>query len=132
MMVARSVGSWFVPWEVVWHWEGNNADGLIAANGGVVLFANNDASNVMRLDPATGRASIAHDKINTGGRPVAQERRAVPRVPGTQPGILQRKPQRKVFASSYRGEPFECVWSTGSDRCGIGLESVPCRWRTGP
>ena len=33
-------------WNVVWSWEGNNADGLIAGDGGTVLFANNDASNV--------------------------------------------------------------------------------------
>src|SRR5690606_12232148 len=48
-------------WEVVWSWEGNNADGLIADRDGSMLFANNDASNVMRLDPATGLATVIHD-----------------------------------------------------------------------
>ena len=42
-------------WTAVWSWEGNNADGPIAGDNGTVLFANNDASNVMKLDPATGR-----------------------------------------------------------------------------
>jgi hypothetical protein len=41
-------------WKVVWSWEGNNADGPIAGDNGALLFANNDASNVMKLDPATG------------------------------------------------------------------------------
>lgn len=41
-------------WKTVWSWEGNNADGIIAGDTGTLLFANNDASNVMRLDPATG------------------------------------------------------------------------------
>jgi hypothetical protein len=38
-------------WKVVWSWEGNNVDGPIAGENGTVLFANNDASNVMQLDP---------------------------------------------------------------------------------
>ena len=38
-------------WKVVWSWEGNNVDGPIAGDNGTVLFANNDASNVMQLDP---------------------------------------------------------------------------------
>src|SRR5688572_10753444 len=38
-------------WKTVWAWEGNNADGLIAGDSGSLLFANNDASNVMRMDP---------------------------------------------------------------------------------
>ena len=54
-------------WKVVWSWEGNNADGPIAGDNGTVLFANNDASNVMQLDPATGLAKIVHRDTNTGG-----------------------------------------------------------------
>ena len=45
-------------WKVVWSWEGNNVDGPIAGENGTVLFANNDASNVMQLDPSTGLAKI--------------------------------------------------------------------------
>lgn len=35
-------------WKVVWSWEGNNADGIIAGDAGTMLFANNDASNVTK------------------------------------------------------------------------------------
>ena len=45
-------------WKVVWSWEGNNVDGPIAGDNGSVLFANNDASNVMQMDPATGLAKV--------------------------------------------------------------------------
>src|SRR5438067_1084761 len=46
-------------WKVVWSWEGNNVDGPIAGDNGTVLFANNDASNVMQLDPSKiGRAHV--------------------------------------------------------------------------
>src|SRR5688500_485447 len=40
-------------WKTVWDWQGNNADGPIAGDGGTLLFANNDANNVMRMDPKT-------------------------------------------------------------------------------
>src|SRR5262245_28833523 len=54
-------------WKIVWSWEGNNADGPIANEDGTLLFANNDASNVMKLDPATGLATVVYDNVNTGG-----------------------------------------------------------------
>jgi len=54
-------------WKTVWDWQGNNADGPIAGDGGTILFANNDASNVMRMDPKTGLATVIHKDVNTGG-----------------------------------------------------------------
>ena len=54
-------------WKVVWSWEGNNVDGPIAGDNGTVLFANNDASNVMQMDPATGLAKVVYRNTNTGG-----------------------------------------------------------------
>ena len=50
-----------------WSWEGNNADGLVASNKGTILFANNDAGNVMQMDPATGPATVDYRDTNTGG-----------------------------------------------------------------
>ena len=68
-------------WKVVWAWEGNNADGPIAGADGKILFANQDASNVMELDPATGLAK-SHPRQHEHRRRVVaqQERRAVRRV----------------------------------------------------
>src|SRR5450755_2488538 len=54
-------------WKVVWSWEGNNVDGPIAGDNGTVLFANNDASNVMQMDPATGLAKVVYSNANTAG-----------------------------------------------------------------
>jgi hypothetical protein len=56
------------PWRVVWSWQGNNVDGPIAGDNGTALFANNDASNIMQLDPSAGLAKIVHPDTNTGGR----------------------------------------------------------------
>ena len=103
-------------WKVVWSWEGNNADGLIAGDGGAVLFANNDASNVMRLDPATGLATIIHDDANTGGALSRSKNGALFLVSrGLGSGIVQLEPERKVLASSFRGEPLECVGGVLND-----------------
>ncbi len=103
-------------WEVVWSWEGNNADGLIAGEDGTVLFANNDASNVMRLDPGTGLATIIHEDTNTGGALSRSKSGALfLAARGLGSAILQLEPERRVLADSYQGEPLECVGGVLND-----------------
>jgi gluconolactonase len=103
-------------WKVVWSWEGNNADGPIAGEDGSLLFANQDASNVMRLDPATGLATIIHDDTNTGGA-LARSKSGALFVAsrGLGSAILQLEPQRKVLADTVRGEPLDCVGGVPTD-----------------
>jgi gluconolactonase len=104
-------------WKVVWAWEGNNADGPIAGKGGTLLFANNDASNVMELDPVTGLARVLFDDTHTGGA-VSRSRNGALflAVRGMgHSGIEQLEPQRKVFAKTYDGEPLECTGGTVND-----------------
>jgi sugar lactone lactonase YvrE len=103
-------------WKVVWQWEGNNADGIMAGDGGEMLFANNDASNVMRLDPATGLATIIHTDTNTGGALSRSKNGALFLASrGLHAGVLQLEPERKVFASSFNGEPLECAGGVLND-----------------
>ena len=103
-------------WKVVWHWEGNNADGPIAGDDGKMLFANNDASNVMEVDPSTGLARIVHDDVNTGGAVSRSKNGALFVLSrGLGGGILQLEPQRKVLANSFNGEPFECIGGVPND-----------------
>ncbi len=67
-------------WKVVWSWEGNNVDGPIAGDNGTVLFANNDASNVMQMDPSTGLAKMLYCEHEHRRRGLPrQERRIVRR-----------------------------------------------------
>ncbi len=103
-------------WKVVWSWEGNNVDGPIAGDNGTVLFANNDAGNVMQLDPATGLAKILYGNINTAGA-VSRGKNGALFVAerGLGSDILQLEPQRKVLAKSFRGEPLECVGGVIND-----------------
>jgi sugar lactone lactonase YvrE len=103
-------------WKVVWQWEGNNADGLIAGDAGTLLFANNDASNVMRLEPATGLATIIHRDTNTGGAVSRSKSGALfLAMRGLNTGILQLEPQRQPLATSFRGEPLDCAGGVIND-----------------
>lgn len=103
-------------WTDVWNWEGNNVDGIIAGDDGTLWFANNDASNVMRFDTATGRALVVHDDTNTGG---ALSRSADGALfvasRGVGGGVLQLEPERRMFADSYDGEPLDCLGATLND-----------------
>ncbi|WP_428096243.1 SMP-30/gluconolactonase/LRE family protein [Candidatus Rariloculus sp.] len=103
-------------WKVVWSWEGNNADGIVAGNGSAMLFANNDASNVMELDPGTGRATVLYSDTNTGGALSRSKTGALfLAVRGLGVGIEQLEPRREMFASSFAGEPLECVGGVMND-----------------
>ena len=119
-------------WKVVWSWEGNNADGPIAGDNGALLFANNDASNVMKLDPATGLATVVHKDTNTGGALSRSKNGALfLAARGLHASIMQLEPARKVFASSFRGQPLECIGGVLNDlaadsRGGVYLS--PLRW----
>ncbi|HVY63267.1 MAG TPA: SMP-30/gluconolactonase/LRE family protein [Gammaproteobacteria bacterium] len=103
-------------WKVVWAWEGNNVDGPIAADDGSVLFANNDAGNVMKMDPATGLATVVFDHTNTGGALSRSKNGALfLAVRGLGGGIEQLEPQRRMFANTFNGEPLECAGGVVND-----------------
>ena len=103
-------------WKVVWSWEGNNVDGPIAGDNGTVLFANNDASNVMQIDPSTGLAKILYRDTNTGGA-VSRSKNGALFVAerGLGSAIEQLEPQRKMLANSFHGEPLDCVGGVVND-----------------
>jgi gluconolactonase len=103
-------------WKVVWSWDGNNVDGPIADDAGGLLFANNDAGNVMKLDPATGLATVIHSETNTGGALTRSKNGALFLASrGLNSAIVQLEPKRKVFASSFRGEPLDCIGGVLND-----------------
>jgi gluconolactonase len=97
-------------WKVVWAWEGNNVDGPIATKDGKLIFANNDASNIMEMDPATGLAKIVYSNTNTSGA-VSRSKNGALFVAerGLPAAIEQLEPQRKMLANSFHGEPLECA-----------------------
>ncbi len=103
-------------WRLVWAWEGNNADGPIAMDNGSMLIANQDASNVMELDPATSLARIIHDDTNTGGAVSRSKSGAlVLGMRGLGSGVMQLEPERRIFANTIDGEAFDCVGGVVND-----------------
>lgn len=103
-------------WRVVWSWQGNNADGPIAGEDGKLLMANQDASNVMELDPATSLARIIHEDTNTGGAVSRSKNGALfVGMRGLGSGVMQLEPERKVFADSLNGQPFDCAGGVVND-----------------
>ena len=112
-------------WRVVWAWEGNNADGPIAADNGTLLFANNDAGNVMQLDPATGLARIRFDRTNTGGA-VSRNKRGelFLAMRGVGSGVEQLEPKRRLFADKVEGESLDCSGGTVNDLAAAANGSV--------
>src|SRR5499427_1645515 len=103
-------------WKVVWSWQGNNVDGPIAGENGTLLFANNDAGDVIQFDPATGLAKVAYSNINTAGA-VSRSKNGALFVAdrGLGGGIEQLEPQRKMLAKTFNGEPFECIGGVLND-----------------
>ncbi len=101
-------------WKVVWTGRGNNADGIIATNDGIMAAQNTD-SKVLQLDK-NNKATFPYMGTNTGGALSMNKKGALFVIErGLPTGILQLKPKRQTLANMYNGEPFECTGSGTND-----------------
>jgi len=102
-------------WKDVWEVDGNNADGIIATKDGGILIAQNDKSDVVKLDK-NGKTSIAYTGTNTGGS-VAMSSKGTLFVinRGLNPSIDELAPQRKTLAARYNGDPLDCLGGVMND-----------------
>ncbi len=102
-------------WKEVWEVDGNNADGIIATKDGGILLAQNDNSNVVKLDK-DGKTSIAYTGTNTGGA-LAVNSKGVLFVNnrGLNASIEELAPQRKTLANKYNGDSFDCIGGVLND-----------------
>jgi gluconolactonase len=96
-------------WNDVWQVSGNNADGIIGTKDGGILIAQNDNSNVVKLDKK-GKMSIAWSGTNTGGA-VSMNSKGVLFVNnrGVNEDIAELSPHRQTFANKYQGDPLDCI-----------------------
>ncbi|PCJ41543.1 MAG: hypothetical protein COA71_08275 [SAR86 cluster bacterium] len=111
-------------WETVWSWLGNNADGLIATEGGGIMFANNNASNVIQLN-LDGSAEIVYDNTNTGGaisRNKQGELFLMDR--GLNSAIVKLEPERHIFTDKFQGDPIDCLSGIMNDLIADNLGGV--------
>jgi gluconolactonase len=102
-------------WKDIWQVDGNNADGIVATKDGGILIAQNDKSEVVKLDK-NGKASVAYMGTNTGGS-LAMNSKGVLFVAnrGLNPSVEQLAPQRKVLANKYNGDPMDCIGTVLND-----------------
>ena len=102
-------------WKEIWQVDGNNADGIIATKDGGILLAQNDNSNIVKLDK-NGKTSIAYTGLNTSGSLAMNSKGALFTLNrGLNQSIEQLAPQRKTLANKYNGDPLDCLGGVLND-----------------
>jgi gluconolactonase len=102
-------------WKEVWEVDGNNADGIIATSDGGILLAQNDASEVIKLDK-DGKTSVAFRDTNTGGALAENSKGAIfVNNRGLRASIEELSPKRKTLANSFNGDSFDCIGGVLND-----------------
>jgi sugar lactone lactonase YvrE len=95
-------------WKSLWQQMGDNGDGIVGSPDGALLIAQNDSSDVLRLDDQ-GKTSIVYTDTNTGGSLSMNSRGALFIVErGFHPSISELEPNRKTLADHYQGDPLDC------------------------
>jgi gluconolactonase len=102
-------------WKEIWEVDGNNADGIIATKDGGILIAQNDNSNVVKLDQ-DGKTSIAYMETNTGGALAMNSKGALfVNNRGLNASIEELAPNRKTLANKYNGDSLDCIGGVLND-----------------
>jgi len=101
-------------WKEVWQVDGNNADGIIATNDGGILIAQNDNSQVVKLDK-DGKVSTAYAGLNTSGSVAMNKGNLFVVNRGLHQSIEQLAPQRKTLANQINGDPLDCLGGVLND-----------------
>jgi gluconolactonase len=102
-------------WKEVWQVDGNNADGIIATKDGGILIAQNDNSDVVKLDK-NGKTSIAYTGTNTGGS-IAMNSKGVLFIDnrGLKASVEELAPHRKTLANNLNGDSLDCIGGVLND-----------------
>src|SRR5579862_721320 len=96
-------------WKFLWQAAGNNGDGIVGTRDGGLLIAQNDNSDVVKLDK-DGNASIAYTDTHTGGAVSINSKGAIFIVErGLHPAIWELSPHRRVLADHYNGDTMDCI-----------------------
>jgi sugar lactone lactonase YvrE len=101
-------------WKEIWQVDGNNADGIIGTKDGGLLIAQNNNSNVVKLDKS-GKTSVAYMGLNTAGSVAMNGKNLFVVNRGLNESIEQLEPQRKPLATKFSGDPLDCLGLTLND-----------------
>jgi gluconolactonase len=102
-------------WKFLWQAAGNNGDGIVAPRDGGLLIAQNDNSDVVKID-AKGKPTVVYTdthtsgalSINAKGQLFAVER-------GLNPRIEELAPHRRVLADHYANGTLDCIGGVMND-----------------
>jgi gluconolactonase len=95
-------------WKSLWQQMGDNGDGIVGSPDGGLLIAQNDSSDVLKLDHR-GKASIVYRDTNRGGSLSMNSKGELFVVErGFHPSITELAPIRKILADHYQGDPLDC------------------------
>jgi gluconolactonase len=111
-------------WQTLWSASGLQpdtltfliADGILAAEDGGVLVPLAEKSEVIELSP-DGKVRTAYEDTHTGGA-LSRNKKGVLFILQRElnPAIWELAPQRKLLASSFQGDPLDCL--------GVGLNDL--------
>jgi gluconolactonase len=102
-------------WKEIWEVDGNNADGIIATKDGGLLIAQNDKSDVVKLDK-NGKTSIEYVDTNTGGALATNSKGALfVDSRGLNASIEELAPHRQTLANKFNGDSLDCIGGVLND-----------------
>jgi len=102
-------------WKDIWQVDGNNADGIIATKDNGLLIAQNDKSDVVKLE-SDGKTSVVYSDTNTGGS-LAMNSKGTLFVAnrGLNASVDELVPKRKVLANKMNGDSLDCIGGVLND-----------------
>jgi gluconolactonase len=102
-------------WKFLWQERGNNGDGIVGTKQGGLLIAQNDKSDVVKLD-RKGKPSVVYTDTNTGGALSINSKGELFIVErGLHPAIWELAPKRRLLADKYKGDSWDCIPSVLND-----------------
>jgi gluconolactonase len=102
-------------WKFLWQEAGNNGDGIVGTKDGGLLIAQNDKSDVVKLDK-DGKPSVAYTDTNTGGSLSMNAKGELFIVErGLHPAIWELSPKHKLLADKYEGDSWDCIGGVLND-----------------
>jgi gluconolactonase len=102
-------------WKFLWQEAGNNGDGIVGTRDGGLLIAQNDKSDVVKLDK-DGNPSVVYTDTHTGGSLSINAKGAVFIVArGLHPAIWELSPHRRLLADKFQGDTLDCIGGVLND-----------------
>lgn len=102
-------------WKFLWQAAGNNGDGIVATKDGGLLIAQNDNSDVVKID-GSGNPTVVYTNTHTGGAlSMNAKGQLFVLERGLHPRIEELAPHRRVVADHYADGTLDCIGGIMND-----------------